>query len=118
MAKKLSPEEVDFRRTRGDSSWVQAEWFDGDPWMLIDGEDFTAKAETVRTRLYNEAAAKNLGSRSKVLGDGNIIFQTFERTPEQVAQAAAATAKRNATRQANIKAGKTQPRGKKAAQPA
>lgn len=115
MAKQLSPEEVDFRRTRSDSSWVDAEWFNGQPWMLTAGEDFTAKTETVRTRLYNEAAAKNLGSRSKALGNGDIIFQTFERTPEQVAAAAEATAKRNATRQANIKAGKTQPRGKKAA---
>lgn len=118
MAKKLSPEEVDFRRTRGDSSWVKDEWFDGDPWMLSAGEDFTAKTETVRTRLYNEAAMKGLGSRSKALGNGDIIFQTFTRTPEQIAAAAEATAKRNATRQANLAAGKTKPRGKKAAQPA
>lgn len=86
--------------------------------MLVAGEDFTAKTETVRTRLYNEAAAKNLGSRSKALGNGDIIFQAFERTPEQIAAAEAATAKRNATRQANLAAGKTQPRAKKAkAQP-
>ena len=112
MAKKLSPEEVDFRRTRSDSSWVDSDWFDGDPWMLVSGEDFTAKTETVRTRLYNEAAAKGLGSRSKALGNGDIIFQTFERTPEQIEAAKVATEKRNATRQANIAAGKTQPRAK------
>lgn len=118
MAKQLSPDEVDFRRTRGDSSWFDPTWLNGEPWLLSAGEDFTAKPETVRTRLYNEAVAKNLGARSKVLGNGDIVFQTYERTAEQIAKAEEATAKRNATRQANIKAGKTQPRGKKAPTPA
>lgn len=113
MAKMLSPDEVDFRRTRGDSSWVQTEWFNGQPWMLTAGEDFTAKTETVRTRLYNEATAKNLGSHSKALGNGDIIFQAFERTPEQIEASRLATEKRNATRAANVASGKTKPRGGK-----
>jgi hypothetical protein len=103
MAKKLSPSEVDFRRTRGGDSWFNSEWLDGDPWLLVQGEDFTAKPDTVRARLYNEAAAKNLGARSKVLGDGNIVFQTYERTPEEMEKARMATEKRNATRAANSK---------------
>lgn len=114
MAKQLDPTEVDFRRTRGDSSWFDPTWLNGEPWLLTSGEDFTAKSETVRTRLYNEAMAKDMGSRSKVLGNGDIIFQAYERTPEQVAAAKAAAEKRNATRQANIKSGKTQPRKAKA----
>lgn len=119
MAKQLDPSEADFRRTRGDSSWFDPQWLDGNAWLLVEGEDFTAKADTVRARLYNEAAAKNLAARSKVLQDGNIIFQTYTRTPEEEAAAKAATEKRNATRQANLQAGKTQPRAKKgAARPA
>lgn len=121
MAKVLDPSEVDFRRTRGDSSWFDPEWLNGEAWLLVANEDFTAKPETVRARLYNEASAKNLGARSKVLGNGDIIFQTFTRTDEEIAKAKEATAKRNATRLANIEAGKTQPRakgGKKAPQPA
>jgi len=118
VAKQLDPSEVDFRRTRGDSSWFDPAWLNGEPWMLSPEEDFTAKPDTVRARLYNEAAAKNLAARSKVLADGSIIFQTYTRSAEEEAKAKAATEKRNATRQANIKAGKTQPRGKKSAQPA
>jgi hypothetical protein len=118
MAKVLDPSEVDFRRTRGDSSWFDSQWLNGEPWLLTSGEDFSAKPETVRARLYNEASAKNLGARSKVLGNGDIIFQTFERSAEEVAKAKEATAKRNATREANIRAGKTQPRGKKTAKAA
>lgn len=114
MAKQLDPSEVDFRRTRGDSSWFDPAWLDGNPWLLTKDEDFTAKPDTVRARLYNEAAAKNMAARSKVLGDGNIVFQTYERSPEEAERARAATEKRNATRQANVKSGKTQPRGKKA----
>lgn len=118
MAKQLDPSEVDFRRTRGDSSWFDPAWLDGNAWLLVANEDFTAKADTVRARLYNEAAAKNLAARSKVLGDGNIVFQTYERSAEEAEKARLATEKRNATRVANIKAGKTQPRAKKSAQPA
>lgn len=116
MAKKLSPDEVDFRRTRG-GSWFSTEWLDGDPWMLVSGDDFPSdtKPETIRARLYNEAMARNLGARSKTLGNGDIVFQAYERTPEEVATAKAATDKRNATRAANLKAGKTKPRGQKAA---
>lgn len=113
MAKRLDPSEVDFRRTRGDSSWFNPEWLDGEAWLLVDGEDFTAKADTVRARLYNEAAAKNLAARSKVLADGNIIFQTYTRSPEEEEKAKAATEKRNATRRANLEAGTTKPRAKK-----
>ena len=115
MAKQLNPSEVDFRRTRGDSAWFDPQWLNGEPWLLVADEDFKAKPETVRARLYNEASAKNLGARSKVLGNGDIIFQTFVRSQDEIAKAKEATAKRNATRQANIKAGKTQPRGKKSA---
>lgn len=80
--------------------------------MLTSGEDFTAKSDTVRARLYNEAAAKNLAARSKVLANGDIIFQTYERSPEEAERAAAATAKRNASRKANAakKATKATPR--------
>lgn len=118
MAKQLDPSEVDFRRTRGDSSWFDPQWLNGEPWLLTEGEDFTAKPDTVRARLYNEAAAKNLAARSKVMGDGSIVFQTYTRTPEEEAKAKAATEKRNATRQANLQAGTTQPRAKKSAKPA
>ncbi len=113
MAKVLDPSEVDFRRTRGDSSWFNPEWLNGEAWLLTAGEDFTAKPETVRARLYNEASAKNLGARSKVLGNDDIIFQAYTRSQEEIDKAKAATAKRNETRMANIKAGKTQPRAKK-----
>jgi len=118
VAKQLDPSEVDFRRTRGDSSWFDPSWLNGEPWLLTSGEDFTAKPDTVRARLYNEAAAKNLAARSKVLGNGDIVFQTYTRSAEEEEKAKAATAKRNETRQANLKAGKTQPRAKKSAQPA
>jgi len=117
VAKQLDPSEVDFRRTRGDSAWFDPTWLNGEPWLLVANEDFTAKPDTVRARLYNEAAAKNLAARSKVLGNGDIIFQTYTRTAEEEAKAKAATEKRNATRQANLQAGKTEPR-KKAARPA
>jgi hypothetical protein len=103
VAKQLDPSEVDFRRTRGDSSWFDPTWLDGNPWLLSAGEDFSAKPETVRARLYNEAAAKNLSARSKILGNGDIVFQTYERTPEEAEKAKAATEKRNKTRAANAK---------------
>lgn len=103
MAKQLSPDEVDFRRTRGGDSWFDAQWLDGNAWLLVHNEDFTAKPETVRARLYNEAAAKNMAARSKVLNDGNIVFQAYTRSPEEQQKADEASARRNATRAANAK---------------
>lgn len=110
MAKTLDPSEVDFRRTRGDSSWFDPQWLNGEPWLLSSGEDFTSKPETARARLANEAAAKNLGYRSKILGNDDIVFQAYERTAEEMEAAKAASAKRNASRKANAKAkAKAQP---------
>ena len=111
MAKMLDPSEVDFTRSRGDA-WFNREWLNGAPWLLTSGEDFTAKPETIRTRLYSEAAKQGLASRAKVLGNGDVIFQTYTRTPEQEAAARAATEKRNATRAANA-AGASPSKGKK-----
>lgn len=113
MARVAAQNEVDFSRSRGGDTWFDKEWLDGQPWILEAGKDFEAKAETIRTRLYAEAAKAGLGARAKILGNGDVIFQTYELDPEQIEKRRAAAEKRKATLQANIETGKTQPRSRK-----
>jgi hypothetical protein len=100
VAKQLDQSEVDFTR-RHAVRWFNEEWANDAPWMLEKDVDFQAKPSSQVTRLYAEAAALGKAARVKVLGDGNILFQTYTPTPEEAARKAAAVSKRAATRAAN-----------------
>ena len=100
MAKRVDPSAVDFTRRHADR-WFQAEWLDGEPWLLESGVDFDSKPETIRTRLYAEAAHAGLSGRAKVLDSGDIVFQAYQPTEDEKARKAAANEKRAATRASN-----------------
>lgn len=119
MAKTISASEADFSRVRtagGGTSWIDQDWLNGEVWVLEPEVDFKGKAETARTRLYSEANALQKGARVKLLGDGNILFQAYDKTPDQLAAQQAASEKRAATRAANIASGKVSPKKAKAAE--
>ncbi len=105
MAKQIDVSEADFSRRHADR-WFSAEWLNGEPWLLENGVDYNAKAETIRTRLYSEATAAGMSARVKILGDGNIMFQAYSPTEEEKARKVAASEKRAATRAANGTNGK------------
>lgn len=113
MAKVLDATEVDFSRRHADR-WFQSDWLNGEPWLLESGADFQAKGETIRTRLYSEAAAQGMSARVKILGNGDVIFQAYQPTPEEMERKRQASEKRSATRAANAANG-TGKRAKKTA---
>lgn len=100
MAKVLDASEVDFSRRHQDR-WFQSDWLNGEPWLLESGSDFNAKGETIRTRLYSEAAAQGMSARVKILGNGDVIFQAYQPTPEEMERKRQSAAKRAETRAAN-----------------
>lgn len=100
MAQMVDASTVDFSRKHADR-WFQTDWLNGQPWMLENGKDFSAKGETIRTRLYQEATAAGMAARVKILGNGDVLFQAYQPSDEEKARKVAATEKRKATRAAN-----------------
>lgn len=66
------------------------EWLDGQPWMLIAGEDFTGSIATLRAALRNAAAKRGLKVRTRALeheGQSALAIQA-EPLPAEPAPAA------------------------------
>lgn len=83
MAKKLErfPTEL---TSRALSIYPWDEWFDGDVWELVFGEDFTIKTKSMRTNA--QSVARKRGGRLKTgeTKEGNLILQFIP--PRQTTQ--------------------------------
>ena len=52
------------------------EWFDGQVWKLIPGEDFNVSTESLRVCIYTAAKRRDLRVRTTIsAGDGSLIIQ-------------------------------------------
>lgn len=53
------------------------EWFDGRPWRLLPGEDFTCSLAGIKSTIHAAARARKLDVITRMTGDGGIEFQVI-----------------------------------------
>lgn len=65
-------------------------WFDGQSWKLVRGEDFSTDVVAFRRYLYTVAHTKKVRVRTKVVGDDALMVAAFPRDNEEVEVVASA----------------------------
>jgi hypothetical protein len=78
------------------------EWFDGNVYELVEGEDFDSKRTTMATVLHTAATKRDLVVQTRITKDG-IAIQARPITDEDKARRAEIAKKREATKAAKAK---------------
>lgn len=65
----------DFPKTRR-MKYGWNDWFDGQPWQLVRGEDFAVETRQMRKNVYEAAWTRGIRVRTSLSG-GNLIVQAF-----------------------------------------
>lgn len=73
MARVIDHMPPDGRSRRGRYDWDN--WFDGQAWLLVNGEDFTTEIEAFRSLVHTAAKRRGLVVRTVTTPDGNVAIQ-------------------------------------------
>lgn len=89
MAEKIAAFPTATRR----SKYNVSEWFDGNIWKLMQGEDFTVPVASFRGSLYNQANKKGFDIRTSVNVKDGVTYLIVQKTGLKETPAAAPAAK-------------------------